>query len=162
MAPATEGFDPVFSHLLMVVDHGGKAAPELDFAIIHQPPQTQYSSLFRTVETGLLRRQPADLMLGDHTGGQAFENDLPDSHESFVTDSLHPGAPRPSPRIRIVLLEGFVGVVKAFDLRATRGFAHQILALANGIDGGAFGRGVDAAFEFHQVTPDVIAGAGCR
>ena len=162
MAPAAEGFNPVFSDLLMVIDHGGQAAPQLNFSLIHQPAQTQHSRLFRTVEAGLLRRQPADFMLGDHTGGQAFENDLSNSHESDVTNLLHPGVSLPLLRIRVVLLEGGVGVVQAFDLRATRGFAHQILALANGIDGGAFRGGVDAAFEFHQVTPDVIADAGCR
>lgn len=139
-----------------------KAATQLDFALIHQTAQTKHGRFFRTVEAGLLRRQPADLVLGDHTGGQAFKNDFPNSHESDVTDLLHPGALLPSLRIRIVLLECGVGVVQALDLGAARRFAHQILALANGIDGGAFRRGVDAAFEFHQVTPDVIAGAGCR
>ena len=162
MAAAAQRLDPVLADVLMVVDRCGQAAPQLNGALIHQPAQTQHRSFFRAIETGLLSGQPADLMLGDHAGGQAFKDDLSNGHESDVTDLLHTGAPLPSPRFRIVLSQCSVGVVETFDLRAARWFAHQILTPADGIDGGAIGRGVDAAFEVHRVTPDVIAGAGYR
>ena len=162
MAAASQRFDPVLADVLMVVHRCGQATPQLNGALIHQPAQTQHGSFFRTIETGLLSGQPADFVLGDHAGGQAFKNDLSNGHESDVTDLLHSGAPLLSPRFGIVLTQCGVGVMEAFDLRAARWFAHQILALADGIDGGAFRRGVDAAFEVHRVTPDVIEGAGYR
>ena len=82
-----------------------------------------------------------------------------------------PGQPEILPRLsqfpigvallgfRFVLPQGGVGVVQALDLGAPRWSAHQILALADGIDGDAFGGGVDATSEFHAVAPNEIAGA---
>ena len=53
-----------------------------------------------------------------------------------------------------------MGVVQTLDLRAARWPAHQVQTLADGINGDALGGGINAASEFHQGVPDVIAVTG--
>ena len=95
-----EGFDPVHQHLLVTKHRLRQTAAEVDLALVHQATKADGGSLLRTVKAGLVGSQPVHLVLGDHPGGEALQKNFSNGHESFVTDSLHPGAAGRQPWVR--------------------------------------------------------------
>ena len=69
-----------------------QAAAEVDLALVHQTSEPDSSSLLGPIKAGLVGGQPVHLVLGDHPGGKALQEDFSDGHEKRVTNSLHPGA----------------------------------------------------------------------
>ncbi len=82
-----EGFDPVHQHLLVTQHRLRHAAAEVDLALIHQTSEADGGSLLGPIKAGLVGGQPVHLVLGDHPGGEALQEDFSNGHEKRVTNS---------------------------------------------------------------------------
>lgn len=94
------GFDPLHQHLLVTEHRLRQAAAEVDLTLIHKATEANGGSLLGPIKTGLVGGQPVHFVLGDHPGGEAFQEDFSDGHERDVTNSLHAGAAGRQTRVK--------------------------------------------------------------
>ena len=92
MTPAAQGLDPVVEDLLVLDDPAGGPAAEVDLPLVDQASEPDRDGLLMPRKGALLGCDPGDLMFRDDAGDDRLEEDLPESHESHVTKSLHPVA----------------------------------------------------------------------
>ncbi|KMM17950.1 hypothetical protein [Synechococcus sp. GFB01] len=67
MPPSPQRLDPVVADHVVMQNAGWDAATEVDPALIHQAPEPDRDGLFMACKGVLVRRDPGDFALRDHT-----------------------------------------------------------------------------------------------